>query len=159
MPQALLIAILAAGAPLFAQATETWWGLAPCALCLWQRWPYWVAAVFALLAAFMPGRGRRGLLMLAGLAALVSGGIGVLHVGVEWGWWPSPLPGCQAPTARPGASIEHMLRSMPAAPTKPCDAPTYLIPGLPITMAGMNFLYAAALGGLALVLARRQRAG
>ena len=155
MLQALLIVALAAGAPLFAQATEIWWELAPCALCLWQRWPYWVGAVFALLAAVLPGRGRRGMLMLAGIAVLVSGAIGVLHAGVEWGWWPSPLPGCQAPTARPGGSIEDMLRGMPSAPTKPCDAPTYLIPGLPITMAGMNVLYAVAVGGLALVLARR----
>ena len=159
MLQALLIAAVAAGAPLFAQATETWWGLAPCALCLWQRWPYWVAAGFALLAAVLPARGRRGMLTLAAIAVLVSGAIGVLHVGVEWGWWPSPLPGCQAPTARPGASIEDMLRSMPAAPTKPCDAPTYLIPGLPITMAGMNVLFAAALGLFTLAVARRQKAG
>lgn len=156
MASALLIALLAAGAPLFALGSETWWGLAPCELCLWQRWPYWAAAGLAVIAAAVPGRTRRAMLRLAGLAALASGAIAVLHLGVEWGWWPSPLPGCQAPSFRPGASIDDLMRGMAATPTKPCDAPSFLIPGLPLSMAGMNVLYAAALGGLALVLARKE---
>ena len=44
---ALSIALLAAAAPLLARASEGVLGLAPCELCLWQRWPYWVAAVLA----------------------------------------------------------------------------------------------------------------
>jgi disulfide bond formation protein DsbB len=151
----LLVAALAAAAPLFAQGSEDWWGLAPCELCLWQRWPYWVAAWLALAAALLAGGARRALLGLAGVAALVSGAIGALHVGVEQGWWPSPLPGCQVPTASGAApaSVEELMRGLAAAPTKPCDAPTYLIEGLPISMAGMNLLYALGLGGLALFAA------
>ncbi len=99
MASALLIAVLAAGAPLFALGSETWWGLAPCELCLWQRWPYWAAAALAALGVLVPARARAVLVGLAGLAALASAGIGALHVGVEQGWWPSPLPGCAAPTA------------------------------------------------------------
>ncbi len=155
MARPLLIALLAAAAPLFAEGSERWGGLAPCALCLWQRWPYWAAAAISLAAALVPGRARPMLLALAGVAVLVSGGIAALHVGVEWGWWPSPLPGCQAPSMSLGGSLDDMLRSMPAAPNKPCDAPTFLIPGLPVSMAAMNFLYAVGLGGLALVLAQR----
>ena len=134
MGPALLIAALAAAAPLFAIGSETWWGLAPCALCLWQRWPYWVAA-------------------------LVTAAIGGLHVGVEQGWWPSPLPGCQAPTAAGGGTIDDMMRGLAAAPSKPCDAATYLIPGLPLSMAAMNLFYGLGLGVLALALARRQVRG
>jgi disulfide bond formation protein DsbB len=33
---------------------------------------------------------------------------------------------------------------MPAQPAKPCEDPTYLIPGLPISMAAMNLIYAVA---------------
>ena len=33
---------------------------------------------------------------------------------------------------------------MPARPAKPCEDATYLIPGLPISMAAMNLLYALA---------------
>ncbi len=156
---ALLVAVLAAVAPLFAQSSEDWWGLAPCALCLWQRWPYWVAAGLALAAALLVGRARRVLLSLAGVAVLVSAAIAVLHLGVEQGWWPSPLPGCQAPTAAGGStprSVEDLMRGLAPAPTKPCDAPTYLIEGLPVSMAAMNLLYALGLGGLTLFLAARR---
>lgn len=158
MLSAFLIAALAAAAPAFAIGSETWWGLAPCELCLWQRWPYWGAAVLALLAALVPGRGRAVLLGLAALGALASGAVGGFHVGVEQGWWPSPLPGCAAATVSgAGASVEEMLRSLAPAPTKPCDAPTFLIPGLPLSMAAMNLIYGVGLGALALALARRGR--
>jgi len=156
MAAAILVALLAAAAPLFAMASETWLGLAPCALCLWQRWPYWAAAALALLAAALPGAPRRWLLGLAGIAVLVSAGIAALHVGVEAQWWPSPLASCLAPSAGGGASIDDMLRSLAPAPSKPCDAPTYLISGLPLSMAAMNLIYALALGAFAIALALRK---
>lgn len=156
MGPALLIVVLAAAAPFFAQASESWWGLAPCILCLWQRWPYRIAAVLAALGVVLPGRARAVLVALSGISILASAAIAVLHVGVEQHWWPSPLPGCAAPTAGPASqSIDDMMRGLAAAPAKPCDEPTYLIPGLPISMAAMNLLYALGLGGLALVFARR----
>ncbi len=156
MPPALAVTLLAAAAPLFARGSESLWGIAPCELCTWQRWPYWVAAGLGLLACFWPNpRVRRALLALAGVAVLVSAGVAVLHVGVEQGWWPSPLPGCQAPKAA-GTSIQDMLSAMPLRPNKPCDAPTYLIPFLPLSMATMNLIYALALGGFALKRALRK---
>lgn len=155
MRAALLIAVLAIAAPLFAQASESWWGLAPCVLCLWQRWPYRIAAGLAALGIVIPGRARVALLVLAGISTLASAAVAALHVGVEQHWWPSPLPGCAAPTVAPGGSIDDMLRGLAAAPAKPCDEPTYLIPGLPVSMAAMNLIYALGLGGLSLVLARR----
>ena len=153
MPSALLIALLAVAAPLFARGSEGWFGLAPCELCLWQRWPYWVAGGLAVLSVFV---WRRPLLRLAGLAAAVSAAIGAFHLGVEFGWWPSPLPGCQAPTSPGGASIDDLLRMMSPTPTKPCDAPSFLIPGLPLSMAAMNLIYGASLAALAWRLAAKE---
>ena len=147
MASPILLAALAAAAPLLAQASETWPGLAPCALCLWQRWPYWVAAGLAVVAALLPGRWRAVLLGLAGVAVLVSGGIAVLHIGVEQGWWPSPLPGCLAPSAGGGTSVDDLLSSLAPAPTKPCDAATYLIPGVPVSIPMFNLAYALLLAG------------
>ncbi len=157
MSLALLVAVLAAAAPLLARGSEDWFGLAPCELCLWQRWPYWVAAGLAVLAAAI-APARRPLLALAGIAVLVSGAIGAFHVGVEQHWWPSPLPGCQAPRiAGPGASLDDLMASLAPSPTKPCDAPNYLIPGLPVSIPAFNLLYALGLGGLALTWALRRR--
>lgn len=151
MAAALLLALLAAAAPAFARLSEVLWGLAPCALCLWQRWPYWAAAGLAVLAALLP-RARGALLALAGVAVLASGALAAFHLGVEAGWWPSPLAGCQVAVRPPaGSGIDDLMRSLPAAPSKPCDAPTFLVPGLPLSMAGMNLLYALGLGGFVLI--------
>ncbi|MEO1086485.1 MAG: disulfide bond formation protein B, partial [Acidobacteriota bacterium] len=46
-------------------------GLAPCALCIWQRWPHGVAIALALLALTLPG-GRQALAALGALA-MVAG--------------------------------------------------------------------------------------
>ncbi|EFH10073.1 disulfide bond formation protein B [Pseudoroseomonas cervicalis] len=153
IPLPLLVAALAAAAPLLAIASERWGGLNPCALCLWQRWPYWAGAVLALLALVLP---RRLMLTLAGLAILGSGAVAVVHVGVEARWWPSPLPSCSAPSAGNAASVEELMNALSDRPAKPCDDPTYLIPGLPVSMAGMNLAYALGLGALALWGARRR---
>ncbi|WP_458096064.1 disulfide bond formation protein B [Roseomonas sp. WA12] len=150
--KATVVALLAAAAPLAALASETLLRMAPCALCLWQRWPYWVAVVLAVLAA---GLRSRALLALAGVAVLVSGAIAGLHVGVEQGWWPSPLASCAAPSAGAAASVDDLMRSLAPRPDKPCDAPAFLIPGLPVSMAAMNLAYALVLGGLALNWSRR----
>ncbi|MCA3323538.1 MAG: disulfide bond formation protein B [Roseomonas sp.] len=154
MKRALMILALAAAAPLVAQGSESWLGLAPCELCLWQRWPYWVAMGFAALALALP-RHAGVLLGLAGLAALTSGVLGGFHLGVEQGFWPSPLAGCKAATAGAAMSIEDMLKSLAPTPNKPCDAPAFLIPGLPISMAAMNMVYGLGLGAFALRLARQ----
>lgn len=153
LPTPLAVAALSAAAPLLAMATERWGGLNPCLLCLWQRWPYWAGAALALLGLLLP---RRLMLALAGLAILGSAAAAAVHVGVEAKWWPSPLPGCAAPTAGGARSVEDLMNSLAAAPAKPCDEPTYLIPGLPVSMAGMNLIYALGLAGLAFAGARRQ---
>ncbi|MCQ4158371.1 disulfide bond formation protein B [Roseomonas sp. GC11] len=153
IPLPLVVAALAAAAPLLAMASERWGGLNPCALCLLQRWPYWAGAALALLALVLP---RRLMLALAGLAILASGAVAVVHVGVEAKWWPSPLPSCSAPSAGGATSVDDLLKGMDLRPAKPCDEPTYLIPGLPVSMAGMNLIYALGLGGLALWGARRR---
>jgi disulfide bond formation protein DsbB len=158
MAFALLSAALAAAAPLIAMGSERWPGLAPCELCLWQRWPYWVAAAVALAAAVLPAGARRWALRAAAVAVLVSGAIAVLHVGVEFGWWPSPLPACQAQGADAVTSVEELMRSLAPRPNKPCDAPAYLIPGLPLSMAQMNLIYALGLATFIWRGAGRRRA-
>jgi disulfide bond formation protein DsbB len=151
MPFALTAALLAAAAPLLAMGSERWPGLAPCALCLWQRWPYWVAAALALAALALPARARPWALGAAAVAVLASGAVAALHVGVEFGWWPSPLPACLVQAGPAGASVDDLLASLAPAPSKPCDEPAYLIPGLPLSMAQMNLIYAL---GLAVFIGR-----
>lgn len=144
---ALNVAILSALALTAAWFSERVLGLVPCALCLWERWPYRAAIVLGLLAAALPRIPAHVARALLILALLAGAGLGVVHVGVEQGWWPSPLPECQAPSFRSGTVAER-LAAMPARPAKPCDEPTYLVPGLPVSMAAMNLVLSLALAAL-----------
>ena len=147
--------LVAGGALLAATGAERVLGLVPCALCLLERWPYRVALVFAAIALLPLRRpSLRPVLWGVVLCMAVSLAAAAIHVGVEHSWWPSPLPECAAPTLGSG-SLAERLAHMPAHPAKPCDDPTYLIPGLPVSLAAMNGLLALVFGGfLAMLLAR-----
>ncbi|MGA3399901.1 MAG: disulfide bond formation protein B [Acetobacteraceae bacterium] len=139
-----LLSAFAAGAVLAAAlAIENWGGVAPCELCLLERWPYRVAIVLALLALMLPLPLARVLLVLVVLTLLADVALAFIHVGVEAHWWPSPLPECAAPRFI-GGSIAERLAHMPAQPAKPCDDPSYLVPGLPVSLAAMNLMFALA---------------
>jgi disulfide bond formation protein DsbB len=126
-----------------ALGSERWGGLVPCALCLLERWPYRILIALGAVGLVVQRPVTRLVLVLAMLTSLAGAGLGAIHVGVEQGFWPSPLPECAAPRFE-GGSIAQRLASMPVHPSKPCDDPTYLIPGLPLSMAAMNLIYALA---------------
>ncbi len=142
----LIVAALAAAALGLALASEWWGGLVPCALCLWERWPYRVAIVLGLLVMVAPRAAIRPAIFLVVLTILTGAALAAVHAGVEFRWWPSPLPECAAPKFGSG-SIADRLAAMPALPAKPCDDPTYLIPFLPVSMAAMNLLFSLAFAG------------
>ena len=153
---ALTLAILAGGAALGAAFGSEWFaGLVPCALCLVERWPWRLAVALGLLGLLLPTRFAR--LVLASIAVVVFVGAveAAVHVGVEAKWWPSPLPECAAPRLV-GGSAGSLLASMPDKPSKPCDDPTFLIPGLPVSMAAMNLIFALAVAGFMAMSAVRQ---
>jgi disulfide bond formation protein DsbB len=153
---AILFALAAAAALAAAHIAEIWGGLVPCALCLVERWPYRVIIVLGLVAAIAPRRLVRPLLVVAILCGLAEAAVAAVHVGVEWGWWPSPLPECAAPHFS-GGSIADRLASMPSRPSKPCDEPTFLIPGVPLSIPALNLLYALAVSAsVAIFLGRRR---
>jgi disulfide bond formation protein DsbB len=102
-----------------------------------------------LAATLRPATGRFVLwLAVIGLAAAAA--LGLLHTGVEFHWWKSPLPECNG-ILTPGAPL-------PMIPAKPCDEPTFLIPSLPVSMAAMNFIYATTFtAALLAYLSRKPR--
>ena len=138
-----------------------WWeqhvaGMAPCALCLWERWPYRALVVLGALLLVLGRLGRpvrRALSALVVIALLAAIGLAGLHVGVEQGWWPSPLPECAAPHFS-GGTFAQRLASMPLRPAKPCDAPNRLFTFLPVSMTTLDLLYALLLFGISRVLLR-----
>lgn len=151
----LTAAAAAAVALGIALASERWEGLVPCALCLVERWPYRVAIVLGIAAAVLPPKAARVALALLALAILTGAALAAIHVGVEFRWWKSPLPECAAP-AFSGGSIAERLARMPALPTKPCEDASYLIPGLPVSMAALNLLFACCFAAAAAWVAIRR---
>ncbi len=138
---ALVIIALGLGALVVAYGAQLGLGMAPCELCYWERWPYRIALLIGVLAWLSPAPLRRMLLWLGALAFLADIGIAGLHVGVEQGWWPSPFPECSAANIFKG-NLSSLMTNLPATPAKPCDAPNFLIPGLPVSFTTMDFIYA-----------------
>lgn len=150
----ILLAALAtiAGALVFEHA----FGLAPCPLCLRQRYPYYAAMPVALAAALVPSAtlARAGLVLLA-LVFLVGAGLGVHHAGVEWGWWPGPSDCAGAPSASPG-SVGDFLSQLQTTRVVSCMDAAWRFLGL--SLAGWNVLISLALAGAALAAALRRPA-
>src|SRR3954466_4596280 len=67
-------------------------GLAPCDMCLWQRYPHMLAILCGLLTLPLMTKPRVALVfaLLAIVALFVTSGIGVFHAGVEQHWWQGP---------------------------------------------------------------------
>lgn len=116
--------------------------IVPCELCLIERIPWRIVFVASVIAFVLPGLPGRWAIILCIPVLLIGVGFSALHVGVEQHWWPSPFPSCHAPTFHAG-SFRERLASMPARPSKPCDAATYLL-GLPLSMAALGGLFALA---------------
>ena len=129
-----LALLLPAGLLGGALVSEYVFGLFPCEMCIWQRWPHLVAIIFAVAAlAIRPIRWSWLLVADAALAILVSGLIGGFHAGVEYGWWEG-ITAC-ATAIEPGAD---MLDSIMNAPLTRCDVAPWSLFG--ISLAGYNFL-------------------
>jgi disulfide bond formation protein DsbB len=128
-----------------ALAVERFGGIAPCAMCLLERWPYRIAIALGLLALLLPRRPARATLGLLALVMLGGAAFAAVHVGVEQKLIPDPLPECAAPSFTSGLSIAQRLAAMPAHPAKPCGDPTFLIPGVPLSMSALDAIFEAGL--------------
>jgi len=127
-------------------------GLAPCEMCWWQRYPHFAA--IPLAGAAFATRGTRmgaALVRLAALAILVSGLIGAFHAGVEYGWW-------QGPTACSSTSLgDDPLAAIMNAPLIRCDTAPWTLMG--VSLAGFNFLISVASAVLVFALLGRRKQG
>ena len=125
-------------------------GLFPCEMCWWQRYPHFAALALALLSTVAAP--KRLWVALAGLAILVSAGLGAFHAGVEYGWWEG-ITACANNATGGGSALDNIMN----APLVRCDVAAWDLFG--ISLAGWNFLV-SGVGGLAILwlLARKGRA-
>ena len=120
-------------------------GYAPCAMCIWQRYPHAISIAAGVLIAF--GLTPLPFLAVGVVAAATTSGIGVYHTGVERDWW-------QGPTSCTGSGLD--LSNMPGSELLPsalsgrstlvmCDEVAWEF--LNLSMASWNALWSAVLSG------------
>jgi disulfide bond formation protein DsbB len=146
-----LIQIAASGSAILllgALAFEHLGGLAPCKLCLWQRWPHGAAVALGLVAAVVPAT---AVALLGALAAASSGVIAVYHTGVELAWWQGPAA-CSGGGGLGGLSGADLLSFDGPTGVVMCDEVAWAFAGL--SMASWNAVLSFALALVWLAAAR-----
>lgn len=140
-----------------AHAFETFGGLAPCHLCLYQRDVYWIAlsigiAGFALGYMRLAWAGRAANAILA-LIFLAGAGLAAYHAGVEWKWWPGPAS-CTGGGAVNAGQLAAFMNGAKALPPQ-CDVAAWRMLG--VSMAGDNAIISLGLAALSAFAARKDR--
>jgi disulfide bond formation protein DsbB len=128
-------------------------GLAPCELCLYERWPYYAAIPLAA-AMTMPRTARgdaRGGAVLLLLLFIAGSALAFYHVGVEQHWFAGPTA-CTGTGPAPKTIEELQAQLMATQPVR-CDEPQFSLFG--VTLAGANLLASVVMAGLALLAWRR----
>ena len=127
-------------------------GYAPCAMCLWQRWPHAAAIIIGALAL----RFKTALLpALGALAAATTGGIGVYHTGVERDWWEGPTSCTSAGGGLGGLDGASLLAVDEGPKLIMCDQVSWEL--FSLSMASWNALFSFALAGLWILAVLRSR--
>jgi disulfide bond formation protein DsbB len=130
--------LIAAGSILIALGFEHLGGLAPCELCLEQRYAYYagVPLLFLALVALSAGQPRAAAIVfcIVSLAFLANAVLGVYHAGAEWQFWPGPAAcsGSQAITTNAGSMLDALQNTKVVR----CDVAAWRLAG--ISFAGWN---------------------
>lgn len=148
---ALLAALGSAALLLGAWFFQYGLGMAPCPMCLWQRWPHLAAVGLGAAIWLVPSP---VLAVLGAAAAATSGGIGVYHTGVERGWFAGPTA-CSGGGNLLGQSIDDILNLDQVARVVRCDEVPWEMLGL--SMASWNAVFSFVLAGMWLMALRQRR--
>lgn len=118
-------------------------GLKPCELCVIQRIPFYTGVGVSLLLVLLARHPRIAYALMAIMAVLflVSAGLGLFHMGVEYKWWPYG-GGCSGGIKK-GATAAEILAALKAAPVVRCDERVRFLFGM--TMAFYNMIVSAGL--------------
>lgn len=116
-------------------------GLEPCALCLQQRYAYYLVVPLSLFCYLISeDEDKKAIfrygILICGLAMLANTALGSYHAGAEWGFWPGPA------TCSTG-SVDGLTPSLSGPPPVDCTKAAWRLFG--ISMAGYNALISLGL--------------
>ncbi len=150
------LGILAAGgsaALLLAAFVFQLLGYAPCAMCIWQRYPHGVAIAAGLM--LFVGLPVFLMLLVGALSAATTAAIGVFHTGVERDWWEGPTSCTGSGDALSGLSGSALLPSATDEPVNlvMCDEVAWEF--LTLSMASWNAIWSGVLAFFWVLAIRR----
>jgi disulfide bond formation protein DsbB len=130
----------------------------PCALCLLERWPYYIGiplGILAILSSAMnaPPAVTRMLLLLVALAMLIGAGMGVYHAGAEWKFWAGPST-CATSVNAITKNAADLLSEINIQHGPSCTDASLRVLGL--SFAGWNVITSVVLAGIAVFGATRK---
>ena len=124
--------------------------LAPCPLCLEQRYAFYVCVPLAALLWLGAGNGASRKVLMLGFIVILgfmlwNAGLSTYHAGVEWKWWQGPTD-CSGPIDRLG-SVGGLLNQLQRISLVRCDEAAIRILG--ISVSGYDVLVSLFLAAVA----------
>lgn len=151
----LIILVFSAATLGAALISQYGFGLKPCELCLFQRYPYVVLIMVAGLGLTRNKPVMRiRLILLCGILFLIGTGLGGYHAGVEKKIFAGPSACVSQPSDHP-LSIEELKAQIMGAPMVACNEPAWQWHG--ITMAGINAVWSLMMAGFTFMQYARLR--
>ena len=120
---------------------EYFLNLAPCNLCLWQRWPHALIVIFAF-PTIITNRFKSFACLLSLIFIITSALLAGYHTGIEAKYWPGPQS-CSGIKNIQTLSSEAFLSQILKTPIIQCDKIAWSF--LKLSMAGWNFLISISL--------------
>jgi disulfide bond formation protein DsbB len=136
-------------------------GFVPCALCLEQRWPYYIGLPLVLVS-LVSGRMHgppwltRASLALGGAVFLYGAYLGLYHLGAEYAWWAGPVDCAPGGVGMP-TDAGNLLEQIENIRIVSCTEASWRFPAeWGLSFAGWNAVISVALGLTAIIAAARK---
>ncbi|MDP1723283.1 MAG: disulfide bond formation protein B [Alphaproteobacteria bacterium] len=112
--------------------------LEPCNLCLYQRYPYWIAIGLSVFGLFLYKKSKIRFVLYAFLFFTFAANVGIsfYHFGIEQAWW-TDHEICGS-TLGDEDDIDEMRKQILATPVVQCAIVQWSLFGL--SMTGYNFI-------------------
>jgi disulfide bond formation protein DsbB len=124
--------------------SQYWGGLAPCELCLQQRWPWSAAIAISLIALLVGNRpASPWVALVLALVFATSVAFAFYHVGVEQHWFAGPTACTGGGTG--ATSMDELRRQILATAPVRCDEVPWSLFG--VSLAGWNLLASLVMAG------------
>lgn len=150
----LIIILFSASALAAALFSEAFLGLEPCRLCIYQRWPFVIAIIVAIIGLLTPF--KRALLGCLSFNFLCNSAIAFYHTGVEQKWWESAVEGCEVFFGEPDPNLSP-LENILSTPMAKCSDIPWQDPLIGLSMANYNIIFCFGLAILCLAGAVRRQ--